>query len=396
MISRLWQKLPRCFRHRFTLSGLNLERFLNLMQKEGIRLVRVSRVDRRSLHCICASADLERIAAIAADKGWRMEDAAPIGTGAWLRRLLRRPGLLAGGALACALLAIAMQFVWLVRIEGAGPYQADIAAYLHEEGYRPGMRREGVDARLLALLLQRRYPQVVWFRVYVNNVTLTVECTQGVPAPPVPAAEPSDLIAARDGVVQAVEVYAGTAAVRPGDFVRRGQVLIRGREAGADGESLPVAAGGKVLARCWQKTEVRVPLQETVSRETGRTSRSMQLCTPWFCWPGAADAPTYLTSHLYLTDTPLVGCFFPVWQRVTEFREVELSYALRPEAEVRTEAEQAATEQLHKQLRGYPITREWLETKVGEDGYVHTTANGEYLADLCRDEHGEPSQASPL
>jgi sporulation protein YqfD len=325
-----------------------------------------------------------------------MEDAAPIGAGAWLRRLLRRPGLLAGGALACALLVFAMQFVWLVRIEGAGPYRADIAAYLHEEGYRPGIRREGVDARQLALLLQRRYPQVVWFRVYVNNVTLTVECTQGIPAPSLPAREPCDLVAARDGVVQAVEVYAGTAAVRPGELVRRGQVLIRGQEAGADGAVLPAAARGRVLARCWQKTEVRIPLQETVSRETGRSSRCVQLCTPWLCWPGAAEAPAFLTSQLYQTDTPLVGCFFPVWQRVSEYREVELTYALRPEAEVRTEAEQAAAAQLHRGLRGYPIIREWLETRVGEDGYVYAAANGEYLADLCLGENGEPSQAPPL
>ena len=40
--------------------------------------------------------------------------------------------------------------------------------------------------------------------------------------------------------------------------------------------------------------------------------------------------------------------------------------------------------------------REWLETEMGEDGYVHAAANGEYLADLCLGEDGEPSQAAPL
>ncbi len=393
--------LPACLHHQFTLTGLNLERFLNTMQKEKIVLQRAVRVDQRTLHCICRSADLERIAAIAREKGWRLENAAPVGAGAALRRLIRRPGLVIGCLLAAVLLTVAMQFVWLIRIEGAGAYQADLAAYLAQEGYRPGMRKDQADASTLALLLQRRYPEVAWFRVYVNNVTLVVECTQGVPMPQLPAVEPCDLLAARDGVVQSVQVYAGTALVRPGDLVRKGQPVIRGEERGADGEMVPVAARGQVVARCWQEVSVQVPLQEIISRETGRSITIRQLCTPWFSWPDAQE-PDYLTTHLYLTDTPVVGSFFPVWQRVTEYREVELEYALRPQEEALAEAEAAARRELHRVLRGYVIADEWLKTGVGEDGYARATASGEYLADLCRDDDGNvlanpwAQQAEPL
>ncbi len=381
---------PGWLRHRFTVSGLNLERFLNTLQKEGIALLRVSRADRHSLHCICRTADLERIAAIAAEKGWRFENAAPVGAAAGLRRLWERPGLLAGALLACALLVFAMQFVWLVRIEGAGAYRADIAAYLAEEGYRPGMRKSGMDAPRLALLLQRRYPEVAWFRVYVSNVTLTVECTQGVPPPPLPSSEPSDLLAARDGVVQAVEVYAGTAMVHPGDAVRKGQLLIKGEERGQDGEAVPVCARGRVVARCWQETQVRIPLEETVSRETGRSTVLTQLCTPWRCWPSELDAPAYLTSQLYRTDMPLTGCFFPVWQRKLEYRELALESVLRPAHEVKQEAEKAAAGALGRLLRGMRITQQWLKSETGSDGYVYATARGEFLTDLCL-----PREVSP-
>lgn len=374
---------PGWLRHRFTLTGLNLERFLNMMQKENITLLRVKRLDRRSLSCVCRSCDLPCITAVAQEKGWRLENPAPIGAGAWLRRLWQRPGLPVGCVLACVLLVVLMQFVWFLRIEGAGAYEADIAAYLQQEGYRPGMRRSSTDAARLALLLQRRYPEVAWFRVYVNNVTLTVECTQGVPAPPLPSPEPCDVLAAQDGLVQTVEVYAGTAMVRPGDAVRKGQVLIRGAEQGADGEEIPVAARGRVVARCWQQVTVRIPLQETISRETGRSETAYQLCTPWFCYPAQVEAPAYLTGQLYRTDTPVGGCFFPVWRRTLHYREVALSLALRPEQQVRTEAEAAARKRLHASLRGFRITDERVESRNGGDGYVYATAACEYPADLC-------------
>lgn len=383
--------LPDCLHHQFTLTGLNLERFLNTLQKEGIALVSARRVDRRTLRCICRSADLDAIAAIARDKGWRMEGSAPVGVGARLQRWLSRPGLVIGAVLAAVLLAVAMRFVWLIRIVDAGPYQADIAAYLSEEGIHPGMRKEEANAATLALLLQRRYPQVAWFRVYVNNVTLVVECTQGVPSPPLPDGQPCDLIAARDGVVEEVQVYGGTAVVRPGDLVRKGQVLIQGQERGADGEMVPAAARGRVLARCWQEETVRVSAQETLSRETGRGETRCQLCTPWFCWPEALESPDYLTYHLYVTDTPVVGSFFPVWQRVAEYREVELERSERPLQEVKIEAEAAAMAQLRKVLRGYALTDTWLETRMGEDGYLYATASGEYTADLVLNEEGQPN-----
>lgn len=385
--------LPDCLHHQFTLTGLNLERFLNTLQKEGISLISARRVDRRTLRCICRSVDLETITAIAHGKGWRMEKVVSVGLGARLRRWLSRPGLVIGAVMAAVLLAVAMRFVWVIRIVDAGPYQADIASYLAQEGYRRGMRKDETDAATLSLLLQRRYPDVAWFRVYVNNVTLVVECTQGVPAPQLPDAQPCDLLAARDGVVQSVQVYGGTALVRPGDLVRRGQVLIRGEERGADGEMVPVAARGRVIARCWQEETVRVSMQETLSQETGQSEIRRQLCTPWFCWPDTLESPDYLTYHLYLTDTPVVGSFFPVWQRVAEYREVALTENTRPTAEARTEAGSAAMAQLRNALRGYRIADTWVETRMGEDGYMYATASGEYLADLVLDEEGQPKCA---
>jgi len=382
--------LPPFLRHRFTLSGLNLERFLNTMQKEEIRLLRVRRTDHRTLKCECSSSDLERISMIVQEKGWRLSDARPVGLGAWLKRLWSRPGLVIGGVLTLALLLVAMQYVWLIRVEDAGPYQADIATYLEQEGYRPGMRKTQADAKTLSLLLQRRYPDVAWFRVYVSNVTLVVECTQGVPEPQLPASVPADLLALRDGVVESVQVYAGTALVRAGDLVRKGQVLIQGVERGADEQQVPVAARGVVMARCWEETTVRVPLRETLSRETGRKSTSYQICTPWFCVPEEAEVPEYLTYHLSITDTPVVGSFFPCWRRVSEYREVALEYGVRDVTQVRREAEDAARKALHRKLRGYALLEEWMALEEKEDGYVYATASAEWLTNLCRTEEDLP------
>ena len=368
---------------RFTLTGLNLERFMNTLQKEGVPLLSARRADRRTLECACYLRDLPRVRQLAGEKGWRVTRERPAQLAAVLGALRRRPGALLGAALALAAALVLSQFVWRVEINGAGPYRADIAAYLTEAGYVPGARRDALDASALERNLTLRYPEVAWFHAYVSNVTLVVDVTRGVPMPDLPSAQPGDVVALRDGIVDSVRVYAGTAAVQAGDAVRAGQVLIRGEERGADGATVPVAARGAVIARCWLEHTVEMSLLEIHSEETGREAVVQEIETPWFTWPTEPDTPDFLASNAYITQTPVAGCFFPVWRKTTVLREVSLEYARRPEAEVRAEAGDAALERLKTLLYGYEIIDKWVDYCMIEDDTLAATATAEWLMDIA-------------
>lgn len=368
---------------RFTLTGLNLERFMNTLQKEGVPLLSARRTGARTLECACYLRDLPRVRQLAGEKGWRVQRERPAQLAALWEALKKRPGALLGAALALAAALVLSQFVWRVEINGAGPYRADIAAYLEEAGYVPGARRDALDTSALERNLTLRYPEVAWFHAYVSNVTLVVDVTRGVPMPELPSAQPGDVVALRDGIVDSVRVYAGTAAVQAGDAVRAGQVLIRGEERGADGATVPVAARGAVIARCWLEHTVEMSLLEIHSEETGREAAVQQIETPWFSLPAAPETPDFLASNAYITQTPVVGCFFPVWRKTTVLREVSLEYARRPEAEVRAEAGQAALERLKTLLYGYEIIDKWVDYCMIEDDTLAATSTAEWLMDIA-------------
>lgn len=368
---------------RFTLTGLNLERFMNTLQKEGVPLLSARRTGARTLECACYLRDLPRVRQLAGEKGWRVQRARPAQLAALWEALKKRPGALLGAALALAAAFWLSQLVWRVEINGAGPYRADIAAYLQEAGYVPGARRDALDTSALERNLTLRYPEVAWFHAYVSNVTLVVDVTRGVPMPDLPSARPGDVVALRDGIVDSVRVYAGTAAVEAGDAVRAGQVLIRGEERGADGAVVPVAARGAVIARCWLEHTVEMSLLEIHSEETGREAAVQQIETPWFSLPAAPETPDFLASNAYITQTPVVGCFFPVWRKTTVLREVSLEYARRPEAEVRAEAGDAALGRLKTLLYGYEIIDKWVDYCMIEDDTLAATATAEWLMDIA-------------
>lgn len=374
-------RLPLCT-HQFTLTGLNLERFLNLLSRQGVPVLSARRTGPRTLMCRCYSADVAAIRSLAQQKGWRMENLCPTGLSAAVQRIRRRPGLLIGSVLTLVLLLVLSRFVWRVEVHQAGAYQAEIAAYLAGEGYGPGRLRSTVDASALESALTRRYPEVAWFHVYVRFGTLVVDVSQGVPMPDLPSAQPGDVVARRDGIIQRIAVFAGTAKVQAGDAVRAGQVLIAGQERGADGELIPVAARGEVLARCWHSQRVSLPLYEILSGETGRQTVQTRLCTPLFAYPSKAEAPPYLTWNTYVEKRPVGGCFFPIWQETITQKEIYQQYALREQEAVCQEARQAALDRLAESLAAYEIIDKWVDYCMIEGDTITASATAEWVMQI--------------
>ena len=382
-MKRLSSSLLTCS---FTVCGLNLERFLAVMRQEEIPLEDVRRTGRRTLRCQCRTADFPTVTQIAADKGWRIREIRPERASAVWNRWRARPGLWIGALLALLLLLAGSRKIWRVEVVGAGPYQADIAAYLAGEGVRPGMQRAGFDAAAWEEKLTWRYPETAWFHVYVSGMTLRVECTQGHPMPELASGQLGDLVAGRDGVVETIEVFAGTAAVRPGDVVRKGQVLIYGQERGRDESVNAVQARGSVTARCWRTVRVRVPLEKVESWETGRETAATLLCTPWFQFPADAEKPDYLAMNIYESVQPVAGAFFPVWRKTVLYREAALESVRADGDECRREALAAAETRLKEALRGDEIIDKWVDYCMIEGEFFAVSMTGEW-----RTEIGEPA-----
>lgn len=374
-------RLPLCT-HQFTLTGLNLERFLNLLSRQGVPVLSAQRIGPRTLHCRCYSADVAAIRLLAQQKGWRMENLRPAGLSALLHRIRRRPGLLIGSVLTLMLLAGLSQFVWRVEVHQAGAYQAEIAAYLAGEGYGPGRLRSTVDASALEAALTRRYPRAAWFHVYVRFGTLVVDVSQGTPMPDLPSTRPGDVVAQRDGVIQRIAVFAGTAKVQAGDAVRAGQVLIAGQERGADGQLIPVAARGEVLARCWQSQRVSLPRYEILSGETGRQTVQTRLCTPWLSYPSQVETPSYLAWNTYVEKRPVGGCFFPIWQETITQQEIWQQYAPGDEETLCRQARQAALDRLAESLAAYEIIDKWVDYCMIEGDTITASATAEWVMQI--------------
>ena len=371
------------FHCRFELEGLNLERFLRLLADADISLYLAKRTGTRRMVCECHEADLPTIRALIAEKGWRLASVTPIRLAA-VRRLLRRQwGIPVGCALMLAVVIALFQFVWRVEVLGAGAYRGELLAYLRERSIAVPTAKAALSPAALEAELYRRYPKIAWFSVYVHDVTLTVECAQGVFPPDEAGAGSLDVVASRDGIVDTITVFAGTATVRKGELVRKGQVLIQGVERAADEQTVPIRAEGRVLARCWHSSEATVSTRVTNSERTGRSSEIVSVCAPWFSLVVRGEAPAYLASETERAVTPVVGAYFPLWLQRDVLHELALAYAERDRAEVEQEAAEAAKRKLALAIGSDQIVDKWVDYCMIERNTLTARATAEIIVDIA-------------
>ncbi|MBE5782381.1 MAG: hypothetical protein E7329_03590 [Clostridiales bacterium] len=373
-----------CFQVRFCLSGLGVEKLLNEARKKGILLHKTVRQADRSLIICCSRRDYRAFRALSEEKGFSLTDAQPVGILGMLSRFKKRRGLWMGMGICIGLLIYSMGFIWQVKIENAGAYTGEIRTYLEEKGIQRGMPRAQIDLAALQESLEWRLPKVKWVQVKYEGVMLVVHVEEGVPPPQVETeGEAGDIIAGEDGLLIRLTAYAGTPQAQAGDFVRAGQVLIKGEERGSNGEWIPVKARGEAIARVWTTVRAQASLLETASIPSGRTYQRPVIQTPLFSF-SFHPLPNFLTWDLETEQKSIGGIWLPLVLQREKYLEAALEKQPRSTEEAKEEAQRLAFTSMAKVLQNEEVVDKWVEFSMINGDTIVATATAEIRRDIAR------------
>ncbi len=259
-------------------TGAAPERCLNRFAARDVAFWRVRQPDRYHGVCRIYAADLGAAERAAAGCQCSLRVTQRRGLPVLLRRLLRRPILLAGVPLAVLLALVLQNFVWVVRVEGNRlvPKEQILRALAEEEvcfgAWGPSVETQRVKNRML-----NRVPELSWLAVNRTGAVATVLVTERAPeASETDRREVTDLAAVCPGVVTSVSVLNGFALVAPGDAVAEGEVLITGLAEWTT-HVQATRALGEVYAQTMHRLELRFPAMGVVKRYTGRSWRQVRL-----------------------------------------------------------------------------------------------------------------------
>ena len=256
------------------IEGFQIGKLLDAAARSGM-LLKAIRVDSETAaRAEIAACDLKQLQKLAGAR-YRVTPQVRRGVVYQTRALLRRPMLVIGVLLAASMVIAESFFVAAVTIDGyrAIPESA-LRDCLAASGVREGVYRPGIDWGQAEAALFETFPQIMWVRLVYDGRLVVLEVAETghqiirgeselaadeeklfIPAPE-PQNGYCNIVAARSGYIERIDPLWGDAMAEPGDYVNKGQILIRGQipiETTTFDENAPkeyyVRARGEVWAR---------------------------------------------------------------------------------------------------------------------------------------------------
>lgn len=235
--------------------------FLNVCHERGY-LYRYGKLRDGAWHFYCRSRTYPALARDCCAVGVQLCLVRREGLPSLLYRYRRRVGLIVGLLCAMAICYLSSSVVWDVRVEAEGLVDAiSLKQALGECGLSVGTFIPHLDTDEVESKLLTSSGEVAWVSVNIKGTVAYVQVRPLLRPQAVDSAGATvNLVATQDGVIESVRLMAGDVVVKPGDVVRKGQLLIAGvRDIREDGFVL-TEARGEVLARTTHTLTVEIPL----------------------------------------------------------------------------------------------------------------------------------------
>lgn len=250
----------------------NPEKFLNLCSANGIEIWK-STYKNKTLYFKTNIKSFKLIKKINSRFVGKVHITGKVGIPFITNRYKTRYGLFVGLIIYIGFLFFMSGLVWNIETLGVGENnKAAVIKSAKEIGIDYGVKVSSIDTKVMRNELLLKAKELSWAAINIEGCSVTIDATETEKKDEI-TYEPSNLKAMYDGVITAVEVKKGTAAVSVGQPVRKGDVLISGTVEYKDMHTELVRAKGTVIAEIESTLTVSQPLKIKENVRTGKEKK---------------------------------------------------------------------------------------------------------------------------
>ena len=255
--------------------GLPVIMVFQLCERERIALYNVQKISYCELRIQTDALSAKRLYRLLRQERFAVKFLHKHGSAALIDHLIHR-AVLPAVVIGCLVLVFtATQFVWDVRFEGFSQIDSfEVMEMLENMGLRKGAYLPGLDFLAMEDAIESAFEQTLWTNIEVDGSRVTVRAEErSTAALQKDETGICDLVAKKDGYIENLFVYKGTAMVKKGQTVRKGETLVSADVWFGDAEmpAYQVAARGEAMAKVWYYGYAEASLKKTVLKDTGRS-----------------------------------------------------------------------------------------------------------------------------
>lgn len=254
-----------------SVEGFFVERFVNSCKQQKIMLWRVKRKTATLLTANMNIKNFKKIRDIARKTKCKVIICSKRGLPILLYRYRKRKLLVLLTIPILFAIILSSQFVWNIEVTGLTTIpQEKILEALNEEGLSIGKRKSSIDSKKIINSIRLKREDISWMAIDMKGTNIIVNIVEAEKKPNIIDKNVyCNIIASKEGMISKITADMGTAVVKKGDIVKKGDVLIAGVMEGKYTERRNVHAKGEVRAKVWYTKKKESGLTREITEETG-------------------------------------------------------------------------------------------------------------------------------
>ncbi len=251
--------------------GYYIERFINICKSKGIFFWNMKREKSSILHANVGIKEFKKIRAIARKLQCHVKIERKKGLPFIFNKYKKRKAFLILLILVICSLVVCSNYVWNIEVTGLSKIsEQELIEQLENCGLKVGTAKQKVDTKQIISDIRLIRSDIAWIGISISGTNAQVEVVEATEKPEIiDDTDFCNIVSDKDCIITKINVQNGTAMVKRGDLVKKGEILVEGKIQGKYTDAIYVNSLAEIQGRVWYSKKVVASFEQTIEEQTG-------------------------------------------------------------------------------------------------------------------------------
>ena len=256
---------------KISVKGYYIERFINICKNNKITIWNLKRKDNIELNLNVRIKEFKEICKIAKKTGCKIKIKNKKGIPFLLHKYKKRKIFFILLILLVLIIGLSSCFVWNVEIKEENGYELEnIREDIEKAGLKSGVFKGKINTKEIINKIRLERKDIAWMGIELKGTNAIVKLVKSDEKPDIiNEDEYCNIISDKEGIITKISVQNGTANVKVGDTVKKGDILVNGWMEGKFTGIRYVHSLAEIEAKVWYTESIKIPYKVTETRYTG-------------------------------------------------------------------------------------------------------------------------------
>ena len=264
---------------RISIEGYYIERFINICKKRNITIWNLKRNKNTMLFFNVRIKEFKEVCKIVKQLNCKLKIRSKKGLPFLMYKYKKRKTFAILLIIVVFIIGLSSMYVWNVDIiEENNQELPNIRQDIEEAGIKLGTLKSKKNTKEIINQIRLKRNDVAWMGIEKKGTNIIVKLVKADQKPEiVDTNEYCNIVSDKTGVITKINAQNGTANVKVGDTINKGDILINGWMEGKYTGIRYVHAKGEIEAKVWYTKNKKIPYILTQTRETGNQENKYSL-----------------------------------------------------------------------------------------------------------------------